>query len=134
MTAWVDIVWKLAMLRSTSLFAAPVLVATSFMAVTKSATRVTSVASIPLMFSCAPLSTSCSRMLASRRRSNRAVVSDRSMFCVSRISETAVDAVCLDCSTDAWVVSCSSLSVRVIVFDALCVAISAVSRRSLIER
>ena len=32
------------------------------------------VRSIEFMFSCAPLSTSCSRMLASRRRSNSAVV------------------------------------------------------------
>ena len=101
------------------------------MADTKSDTRVTSVLSISLMFSCAPLSTSCSRMLASRRRSNRAVVSDRSMLCVSRISETAEDAVCFDCSTAAWVVACSSLSVRVMVFDALCVAISAVSSQIL---
>ncbi len=56
------------------------------------------------------------------------------MLCVSSISETAEDAVCFDCSTAAWVVSCSSRSVRVMVFEALCVAISAVSRSSLIER
>jgi len=50
---------------------AGLLCATSFMAATKSATRVTSVLSISLMFSCAPLRTSCRRMLASRSRSNR---------------------------------------------------------------
>ncbi len=57
------------MLRSTSLLAVPAFCATSFMAATNSDTRVTSVLSMSLMFSCAPLSTSCSRMLASRRRS-----------------------------------------------------------------
>ena len=56
------------------------------------------------------------------------------MLCVSWISVTALDAVCLDCSTAASVVSCSSLSVRAMVFAALWVAISAVSRSSLIER
>ena len=75
---------------STCVLAVPVFAATSFMAVTNSATRFTSVLSISFMFSCAPLSTSCRRMLASRRRSNRAVVSDRSMPWVSSISETAV--------------------------------------------
>jgi len=94
-------VWKPVMLRSTSLFAVPVFCATSFIAETKSATRVTNVLSISLMFSCAPLKTSCSRMFASRSRSNRAVVSERSMFWVSRISETAADALCFDCSTAA---------------------------------
>jgi hypothetical protein len=39
------------------------------MAATKSDTRATRVLSMSLMFSCAPLSTSWSRMLASRRRS-----------------------------------------------------------------
>ena len=64
-----DIDLKLAMLRSTSLLAEPAFCATSFMAATKSDTRATSVLSISLMFSCAPLSTSWSRMLASRSRS-----------------------------------------------------------------
>ena len=41
------------------------------------------------IFSCAPDITSCSRILASRRRSNSATVSVRSMPCVSIISETA---------------------------------------------
>ena len=77
----------------------PVCCETWFMAETKSATRVTSVLSISLMLSCAPLSTSCSRMLASRSRSNSAVVSERSMLCVSSISETAAAAVCFEDST-----------------------------------
>src|SRR5262249_36542463 len=47
------------------------------MAATKSATRVTSVLSISLILSWAPESTSCSRMLGSRSRSNRAVASER---------------------------------------------------------
>ncbi len=119
---------------STWLLATPVFDATSFMAETKSDTRVTSVCSISLMFSCAPLKTSCSRMLASRSRSNSAVVSERSMPWVSSISETAADAVCLDCSTAACVVSCSSRSVRAIAFEAPCVASSALSRRSLTAR
>ena len=56
------------------------------------------------------------------------------MVCVSCISETAAEELCLDCSTAAWVVSCSSRSVRAMVLAALSVAISAVSRSSLIER
>ena len=84
---------------STWLLASPVFCATLFMAVTKSATRVTSVLSISPMFSCAPESTSCNRMLASRRRSNSAVVSERSIPCVSAISDIAVEAVCFDFST-----------------------------------
>ena len=97
------IFWKELMLRSTSLLAEPVFSATSFIAETKSDTRVTSVLSISLMFSCAPLRTSCKRMFASRNRSNSAVVSDRNMFWVSRISETAAEALCLECSTAACV-------------------------------
>src|SRR5262249_2654036 len=84
---------------STSLLAVPAFSETSFMAATKSATRATSVLSMSLMFSCAPLRTSCRRILASRRRSYSAVVSARNMLCVSCISLTAADAVCLDCST-----------------------------------
>jgi hypothetical protein len=57
------------MFRSTSPLAEPAFSATSFMAATKSDTRATRVLSMSLMFSCAPLSTSWSRILASRRRS-----------------------------------------------------------------
>ena len=71
------------------------------MVATNSETRVTSVFSIALMFSWAPLRTSWSRMLASRSRSNSVVVSERSMLCVSSISETLADVVCRDCSI-AW--------------------------------
>ncbi len=55
---------------------------TSFMALTNSDTRSISVFSSALMFSCEPVSTSCSMTLASRSRPNRAVVSERSMLCV----------------------------------------------------
>ena len=72
--------------------------------------------------------------MASRRRSYSVVASERSMLCVSWISESVADALWRDCSTAAWVVSWSSRSVRAMVFAALCVAISAVSRSSLIER
>ncbi len=66
------------------------------MAATNSDTRSISVFSSALMFSCEPVSTSCSMMLASRSRSNRAVVSARSILCVSIISLTVVDAVSFD--------------------------------------
>ena len=81
------------MLVSTRSVASPVEAVTSFMAVTNSDTRSISVFSSALMFSCEPDSTSCSMMLASRRRSNRAVVSERSMLCVSSISVTVAVAV-----------------------------------------
>ena len=87
--------WNELMCWSTWLLVTPLRSATSFMVATNSETRVTSVFSIALMFSCAPLSTSCSRMLASRSRSNSVVVSERSMLCVSSISETLAEAVCL---------------------------------------
>ena len=85
------------------------------MAATNSETRVTMVRSIELMFSWAPLSTSCSRILASRRRSNSAVVSERNMPCVSSMSATVAEAVCFDSSIADLVALCKSSSVRVIV-------------------
>ena len=85
------------------------------MAATNSETRVTIVRSSELMLSWAPLSTSCSRILASRRRSNSAVVSERSMLCVSSISATVAAAVCFNSSTASLVAPCKSSSVRVIV-------------------
>ena len=69
--------------------ATPLREVTSFMADTKSATRVTSARSSELRLSCAPVSTSCSRMLPSRSRSNRATVSVRRILLVSCISVTA---------------------------------------------
>ena len=87
-----------------------------------------------LMFSCAPLSTSCSRMLASRRRSNRAVVSERSMLVRFQHLGDGGGGGLLRLLDRRLGGSCSSRSVRVIVLAALCVAISAVSRSSLIER
>ena len=59
------------------------------MADTKSATRVTSARSSELRLSWAPVSTSCSRMLPSRSRSNSATVSVRRILLVSCISVTA---------------------------------------------
>ena len=59
------------------------------MADTKSATRVTSARSSELRLSCAPVSTSCSRILPSRSRSNSATVSVRRILLVSCISVTA---------------------------------------------
>jgi len=85
------------------------------MAATNSETRVAIVCSIELIFSWAPLSTSCSRMLASRRRSNSAVESERNMVCVSNISATVAAAVCFDSSIAVLVALCSSSSVREIV-------------------
>ena len=64
------------------------------MADTKSATRVTSARSSELRLSWAPVSTSCSRILPSRRRSNRATVSVRRILLVSCISVTA--------ATETW--------------------------------
>ena len=69
--------------------ATPLREVTSFMAETKSATRVTSARSSELRLSWAPVSTSCSRMLPSRRRSNSATVSVRRILLVSCISVTA---------------------------------------------
>src|SRR5437763_16097407 len=59
------------------------------MAETKSATRVTKARSSELRLSWAPVSTSCSRMLPSRSRSNSATVSVRRILLVSCISVTA---------------------------------------------
>ena len=69
--------------------ATPLREVTSFMADTKSATRVTSARSSELRLSWAPVSTSCSRMLPSRSRSNSATVSVRRILLVSCISVTA---------------------------------------------
>jgi len=69
--------------------AMPLREVTSFIADTKSATRVTSARSSELRLSWAPVSTSCSRMLPSRRRSNSATVSVRRILLVSCISVTA---------------------------------------------
>ena len=69
--------------------AAPLREVTSFIAETKSATRVTSARSSELRLSWAPVSTSCSRMLPSRSRSNSATVSVRRILLVSCISVTA---------------------------------------------
>ena len=115
-------VWNELMCWSTWSLATPLRSDTSFMVETNSETRVTSVFSIELMFSCAPLRTSCSRMLASRSRSNSVVVSERSMLCVSSISETLADVVCRDCSIAVLVLSCSSLSVRLTVVVAFWLA------------
>ena len=114
---------------STWLLATPLRSATSFMVATNSETRVTSVFSSALMFWCAPLSTSCSRMLASRSRSNSVVVSERSMPCVSSISETVAVAVVFDCSIAARVVSCRFLSVRLTALVA--VSLASLTRRAI---
>ncbi len=85
---------------------------------TNSVTRLDSMLSIELRLSWAPLSTSCRRPLASRSRSNRVVVSERSMPCVSSISATVTVAVWRDCSTAPRVFSCSSFMVRWTASDA----------------
>ena len=65
------------------------------------------------MFSCEPDSTSCSMMLASRSRSNSAVVSARSMLWVSSISLTVAPAVFLRLlDRVSSVAACSSFMVR----------------------
>ena len=104
--------WNELMCWSTWALVTPLRSDTSFMVETNSDTRDTSVLSIALMFSCAPLSTSWRRMLASRRRSNSVVVSERSMLCVSTISLRLEEVDCFDFSIALVVVSCSSLSVR----------------------
>ena len=71
------------------------------MAETKSATRVTSARSSELRLSWAPVSTSCSRMLPSRSRSNSATVSVRRILLVSCISVTAATETWRDCSIAA---------------------------------
>ncbi len=109
---------KLVIVDSTRAVASPVEAVTSFMELTKSDTRSISVFSSALMFSCAPESTSCSMMLASRSRSNSAVVSERSMLCVSIISLTVDVAVCLAPSIAFCAASCSSLKVRLTVLEA----------------
>ena len=82
------------------------------MAETKSATRVTSARSSELRLSWAPVSTSCSRMLPSRRRSNSATVSVRRIFEVSCISVTAATETWRDCSIAAFEDCSSSFSER----------------------
>ena len=69
--------------------ATPLRELTSFMAETKSATRVTSARSSELRLSWAPVSTSCNKMLPSRSLSNSATVSVRRILLVSCISVTA---------------------------------------------
>ena len=88
------------------------------MAVTNSDTRSISVFSSALMFSCEPESTSCSMMLASRSRSNSAVVSARSILWVSIISLTVEVAVSFDCVIAFCAVSCRSFRVRVTELEA----------------
>ena len=78
--------------------ATPLREVTSFIAETKSATRVTSARSSELRLSWAPVKTSCSRMLPSRRRSNSATVSVRRILLVSCISVTAAIETWRDCS------------------------------------
>ena len=80
---------------------------------TNSVTRRDSVVSMLLRFSVAPLRTSWSRTLASRRRSNKALRSLRTMACVSCISPTAALEVRCDCSIAILACSCSSCSERV---------------------
>ena len=77
--------------------AAPLREVTSFIAETKSATRVTSARSSESRLSCAPVNTSCSRMSPSRSRSNKATVSVR-RICWSCISVTAAIETCRDWS------------------------------------
>ena len=114
---------KLPILVSTRLVAVLVEVIISFVAVTNSVTRCISVFSMAPMFSCAPVSTSCSMMLASRSRSNNAVVSLRRILCVSIISLTEAVAVSFERSIAFCAVSCSSLSVRLTVPEAFSPAV-----------
>ena len=109
---------KSAMLVSTRAVASPVAPVTSFMEETNSATRSTSVFSSALMLACEPDSTSCNMMLASRSRSNSAVVSARSILCVSSISLTVEVAVDFDSSIAFCAVSCRSVRVRLTVLEA----------------
>ena len=83
---------------STSLVVAPVRDDTSFRVETNSATRLTSACSSVDRLACAPVNTSCRRMLPSRSRSNSATVSVRSSFEVSCISLTAAIETWRDCS------------------------------------
>ncbi len=77
---------------------------------TNSATRDTSACSSEFRFACAPVSTSCSRMLPSRSRSNSATVSVRSILLVSCISVTAATETCRDWSIALRLVSSMSFS------------------------
>ena len=88
MPSWSSSVWV----------AVPLRVVTSFIAETKSATRVTSARSSEFRLSWAPVSTSCNRMLPSRSRSNSATVSVRRILLVSCISVTAWIETWRDCS------------------------------------
>ncbi|MBA7621356.1 hypothetical protein ES703_28717 [subsurface metagenome] len=90
--------------------ATPLRLVTSFIAETKSATRVTSARSSELRLSWAPVSTSCSRMLPSRRRSNSATVSVRRILLVSCISVTAAIETWRDWSMAAREAASSSFS------------------------
>src|SRR6516165_8590521 len=103
---------KPAMFLSTRPVASPVDWVISVMALTNSDTRSMRVFSRAPMFSWAPLSTSCNMMLASRSRSNRAVVSERSTVCVSSISLTLEVAVSLERAIVSCVTSLSSVIVR----------------------
>ena len=134
LSVWVVMVWKPAICCSTSVLATPVFCATSFMAATNSETRVTSVLSIVahVLVRAAQHLLQQDVGLAQPLEQGGRVGAQHAVRL--EISETAEDAVCFDCSTAAWVVSCSSRSVRVMVLEALCVATSAVSRSSLIER
>ena len=87
--------------------------------VTNSLTRPDSVFSTALKFAVAPLSTSCRSTLASRSRSNNAVVSLRSMLWVSMTSDTAAVAVWCDCSVAVLALACRSSSERVTELEAL---------------
>ena len=98
---------------------ASLLLLRSFMAATNSETRVTIVRSSELIFSWAPLRTSCSRIFASRSRSNKPVVSERNMPWVSSMSAKVAEADCLDCSIADLVELCRSSSVRVTVVRAV---------------
>ena len=109
---------KSAMLVSTLAVASTVAPVTSFMEETNSATRSTSVFSSALILACEPDSTSCNMMLASRSRSNSAVVSARSILCVSSISLTVEVAVDFDSSIAFCAVVCRSVSVRLTVLEA----------------
>ena len=109
---WAVISRKPAMFVSTRPVASPVDWVISVIALTNSDTRTMSVFSSAPMFSWAPLSTSCSIMLASRSRSNSVVVSERSIVCVSSISFTLDVAVSFDWAIAFCVTSLSSVNVR----------------------
>ena len=97
-SAFAVLVLKIFNCSSSVWVATPLREVTSFMAETKSATRVTSARSSELRLSCAPVSTSCKRILPSRNRSNSATVSVRRILLVSCISVTATIETWRDCS------------------------------------